>query len=176
VFGQGSGSMAIKDVLLIGNPVLRKISDPVADFDGELHEIMVDLKDTLTHLQEKMKIGRALAAPQVGCLKQVIYFQLPGQSFYLINPKILWKSKDTFDVWDSCFCFKVSFFVNIERYRKIRVQFTDENRESHVKGYSDDLSELFQHEIDHLYGVLATDHLKDNTKLIMREEWDRLYM
>jgi peptide deformylase len=65
----------IKSRWVITDVGLRKISSQVVDFGQELQEIIVDLKETFTHLQEKMKIGRALAAPQIGYLKQVIYSQ-----------------------------------------------------------------------------------------------------
>ena len=167
--------MAIKEVLLIGNPELRKKSNDINDFDKELNLIMQDLNDTLTYLQENKNIRRALAAPQIGYLKNVIYYQQPDLSFYMINPKIIWKSKQIINVWDSCFSFNVAFFVNIKRYKKIKIEFRDVNNKLVNKEYNNDLSKLFQHEIDHLNGILATDYLEDNHNLIMREEWERKY-
>ena len=64
--------MAIREVLLIGNPDLRKKSTDINDFNKELNIIMKDLYDTLTYLQENKNIGRALAAPQIGYFKNVI--------------------------------------------------------------------------------------------------------
>lgn len=159
----------------MGNPKLREESSEIVDFDIELKEIVQDLKDTLTHLQKTKKIGRALAAPQIGYMKKVIYMQTPQRSFVMVNPKIRWKSEEMFNVWDSCFSFDVAFFVKIERHKSIKVEYQDEKGESKIEEFSDDLSELFQHEIDHLYGILATDHLKDVTQIIMREEWEGKY-
>ena len=136
---------------------------------------MIDLKDTLTYLQKHKKIGRALAAPQIGYFKKVIYFQMPKLSFYMINPEITKKSRELINVWDSCFSFDVAFFVNIKRNKKITIEYKDENYNFIKKEYNNDLSELFQHEIDHLNGILATDYLKDNKKIILREEWKRRY-
>ena len=165
--------MVIKDVLLLGNPKLREKSVDEIDFNEDLNTNLKDLKDTLTYLQKTKKIGRAIAAPQIDILKKIIYFQLPNKSFYMINPIIKWKSEEIMDVWDSCFSFDIAFFVEIQRYRKIRVDFQDMNGNWNTEDFSDDLSELVQHEVDHLYGVLATDYLKDGKKIIMRSEWER---
>jgi peptide deformylase len=166
--------MAIIDVLLIGNTKLRQESSEVIDFNLELKEIIQDLKDTLIHLQETKKIGRGLAAPQIGHMKKVIIFQLPERSFVMVNPKIVWKSEEMFQVWDSCFCFEVAFFVQVERYKSIQIEYQDENGNIKKEEFDGDLSELVQHEIDHLYGILATDLLKNVTKIMMRDEWEKM--
>lgn len=165
--------MAIKDVLLLGNPKLREKSVDEIDFNENLNTNLKDLKDTLTYLQDTKKIGRAIAAPQIGLLKKIIYFQLPNKSFYMINPKITWKSEEIMDVWDSCFCFDVAFFVELQRHKKIRVDYQDMMENWNTEEFFDDLSELVQHEVDHLHGVLATDYLKDGKKIVMRNEWER---
>lgn len=78
-------------------------------------------------------------------------------------------------MWDSCYSFDVAFFVGIERHKSVEVEYQDENGELLVERFSDDLSELLQHEIDHLHGVLATDHLKNAKKIISREEWEKRF-
>ncbi|RKD30010.1 peptide deformylase [Thermohalobacter berrensis] len=165
--------MAIKDVLMIGNPELRKKSTRIQDFNNQLEIIIQDLKDTLTFLQKTKKIGRALAAPQIGYKKRVIYYKLTNREIIMVNPEIIEKSKEMFEVWDSCFSFDVAFFVKIKRHKKIKVRYQDEKGNEKIEEFSDDLSELFQHEIDHLYGILATDHLENNKNIIMRSEWEK---
>jgi peptide deformylase len=165
--------MTVKDVLLLGNPKLREKSSKVKNFKSEIQENLKNLSDTLHSLQKEKRIGRALAAPQIGWMKKVIYYNLPEESFFMINPEILWKSKDVIDVWDSCFCFDVSFFIEIKRHKEIKVQYLDKEGNKKSEDFSDDLSELVQHEIDHLNGVLATDHLEDPSKIVMRNEWER---
>ncbi|MBI4453402.1 peptide deformylase, partial [Candidatus Woesearchaeota archaeon] len=151
--------MAIKLVLMIGNQKLRKKSAQVTNFDNvskvdkQFKTILIDLKDTLTHLQKTKKIGRALAAPQIGYLKKIIFMQTLEKTFYMINPVITWKSNEMFEVWDSCFSFGVYFFVKIKRHKKIIVEYKDENGTFKKEEFEDDLSELFQHEIDHLDGI-----------------------
>ncbi|MFW9994357.1 MAG: peptide deformylase [Candidatus Odinarchaeota archaeon] len=167
--------MAIKEVLMIGNPELREKSAEITSYGEELQEVMQDLKDTLMYLQETKKIGRALAAPQIGYLKKVIYYGLPDNPFFMVNPEITWKSEEKFRTWDSCFSFDVAFFVEIERYKRITIEYQDEKGIKHVKEFSNDLSELVQHETDHLEGVLATDHLTDVKQIILRQEWEQRY-
>ena len=162
---------------MIGNPKLREKSSKVTDFKEELQEIIQDLKDALKHLQETKKIGRALAAPQIGYMKQVIYYGLPDKllPFPMVNPKITFKSKEKFWVWDSCYSFDVAFFVQILRHKKIRVEYQNEKGELVVDEFIGKMSELVQHEADHLEGVLATDHLTDVKKIISRQEWEKRY-
>ncbi len=164
--------MTVKQVLMIGNPKLRLKSSEITKFNEELEGIISDLKDTLAYLQKTKKIGRGLAAPQLGYMKKVIYFGLPNNPFTMINPKINWKSKEKFRVWDSCFSFDVAFFVEIERHRAVEIEYSDQNGNQIVQKFENDLSELVQHETDHLNGILATDHLTDVKKIILRQEWE----
>lgn len=163
------------EIVLLGNPNLRKKSDKVTDFTKDLKPILENLKDSLTKIQEATGMGRGIAAPQLGYLKKVVYIQMPERSFYLVNPEILWRSYETFDVWDSCFSMKGAFFVKIQRNKKIRVRYQDENGKVHIEEFSDSLSELLQHETDHLEGIVCTDHLKDAKDIVMREEWEKRY-
>ncbi len=165
--------MAKKEVLLLGHPKLREESSKITDFEKELASIVEDLKDTLTHLQREKGTGRALAAPQIGYTKKVVYVQMPQETIVLVNPEIVDKSEETFWVWDNCFSFDMAFYVKIPRFKEIKVEYQNSDGEPIRRRFRDDLSELLQHEIDHLHGVLATDHLTDNRHIIMRQEWEK---
>ena len=160
---------------MLGNPKLREVSSNVDNFDGSLKENFQDLKDTLTYLQETKKIGRAIAAPQIGIMKNIVFFRLSDKTFYMINPKITWKSEGLINVWDSCFSFDIAFFVEILRHKSIKVEYQDEKGYQIYEEFYRDLSELVQHEIDHLHGILEIDHLRDPKKIIMRSEWERRF-
>ena len=166
--------MAIKEVLMLGDPALREKSKPVKEFTQEIQEVVSDLKDTLMHLQQEKGLGRALAAPQIGYQKKIIYANLPDEEIVMINPTIIDQSDEMMELWDSCFSFNVDFFVKVKRHRWITVKYTDESRKQNLRKFSDDLSELFQHEIDHLYGIMATDKMVDEKSIIMRSEWEKL--
>jgi len=166
--------LAVKEVLLLGNPFLREKADEVEKLSENLEKIIEDLRDTLLNLQEKHKIGRALAAPQIGYQKQVIYYNQAGEELILVNPRITEKSPEKFSVWDSCFSFDVAFFVRVSRHRRIKVEFKDGKGRDKTLEFNDDFSELFQHEIDHLEGILATDYLENKRDIIMRKEWEKI--
>ena len=137
--------------------------------------MLIDLKDTLTWAQSHYGMGRAAAAPQIGYLKRVVCVQMLERSFYLVNPRIVRRSEETFEVWDSCFSMEAAFFVKIPRSREITVKYRDEGGGSHVEEFRDDMSELLQHEIDHLDGVMCSDHLRDPRDIVMKPEWMKRY-
>ncbi|HNX28934.1 MAG TPA: peptide deformylase [Syntrophomonadaceae bacterium] len=165
--------MAVKEVLMLGNPLLREVSDDVADFNGELVKIIKDLEDTLLFLQRSKGTGRALAAPQIGYTRKVILYKTPETKLIMVNPEIIYKSAEMFEVWDSCYSFDLAFYIKISRHVSIDVSYLDEKGKRKIYTFNDDLSELFQHEIDHLYGILATDYLNDNRQIMMKSELDK---
>ncbi|MGE0089360.1 MAG: peptide deformylase [Bacteroidales bacterium] len=167
--------MAVKEILLLGNPILREKSEQVKVFDDKLNDIINDLRDTLIDFQLRMKTGRGIAAPQIGVLKKIVYVNLPNRSFALINPEIVSHSSETFKVWDSCFSFDVAFYILVERFKSITIKYQTPKGEFVTETFINDMSELLQHEIDHLHGILATDYLKEKDQIIMREEWERKF-
>ena len=166
--------MVIRDTVLLGDPRLREVSEHVI-FDKKLPQILENLKDTLTEHQRIYGMGRGLAAPQIGYNKRIVYVQTPVFTGYLINPYIVWRSSDGFEVWDSCFSMEAKFFVKINRSKSIKVKYIDEFKEFHNETFSDDMSELLQHEIDHLDGIICSDHLRDPKNIVMRQEWEKRY-
>jgi len=167
--------MVVREILLVGNPLLREKSEYVTLFGSELQPALEDLRDTLTRYQEINGSGVGIAAPQLGYLKRVVRIQTPDCTSFLVNPEIVWRSDEIFDVWDTCFSFKEEFFVKIRRHRKIRVEYQDEKGQRHVKEFADGMSELLQHELDHLDGIMCSDHLEDPKDIAMREEWEKRY-
>ncbi len=168
--------MAVKRIRLIGDPVLRKKSKPVKKSEKRLVKKLVkDLKDTLLDFRERKKYGRGIAAPQLGVLKRVIFIRFKGRDYAIINPRIVKKSKRKFKLWDSCFSFDIAFFVRVERHWSVTVQYLDENFEKKELKASGDLSELLQHEIDHLSGVLATDRMVSRKGIISLQEYKKRF-
>jgi peptide deformylase len=166
--------VSVKSILMIGNELLRKKTESV-DFEKDpVDRYIRDLRDTLRHTQRKKRIGRAIAGPQIGCLKRIVYTETKEKRIIMINSRIVKKSPDTFEVWDSCFSADLAFFGKTLRHRAISVEYTNESGEQIRENFTDDMSELFQHEIDHLEGILFTDRIIDN-QIIMRSEWEKLY-
>jgi len=69
----------------------------------------------------------------------------------------------------------MAFFVLVDRYYRIRVEYLDQGGKRQVIDAENELSELLQHEIDHLDGILATDRMKDVKKIMMRQEWEKTF-
>ena len=166
--------MAIREVLQFGHPLLREPAADVSNFDSEsTRRIMEDLRDTLHDLQRIHHMGGGLAAPQIGSSTRIVYVNARGRSFFLLNPEIIDHSEEIFDVWDFCFSAKASFLAQIERYRKITVEYRNENGDARREDFEGYFSELLQHEIDHLYGRLFIDRITRPETITMVEEWDR---
>lgn len=170
--------MAVKSILQLGDPRLREIAQPVEDPSApEVAALVQDLADTLAHWRAATGYGRGIAAPQLGVPLRVVFLQLPGEKPWpLINPEILEPSEEKIVVWDACLSF-LSIFMQVERHREITVSYQDlrgENRGFHA-GDDRNLSELLQHEIDHLDGILAVYRITDIKTLCTREEFEKRY-
>ena len=168
----------IKPILQLGNQLLRErcveVEDPSAP---EVLELVRDLADTLAHWRAETGYGRGIAAPQIGVLQRVIFLKLPGQEPWpLINPEIVKRSQGKIIVWDACLSF-LSIFMQVERHREITVRY--QNLKGEVltveAGEDRNLSELLQHEIDHLEGILAIDRVIDVKTICTREEFEKRY-
>lgn len=168
--------MPIRPVLQLGDPILRQAAAPVVDARSrEIRELVQDLEDTLAHWRSKTGYGRGIAAPQIGVLQRVIFLKLPGaEPWPLINPEIIERSAEKIIVWDACLSF-LSIFMQVERHRTITVRY--QNLEGEViefaAGEEKNLSELLQHEIDHLDGILAIDRVVDVKTICTREEFEK---
>src|SRR5215470_9547849 len=170
--------MPVRTVLQLGNPILREKCARVADpTSSELRGLVGDLADTLAHWRGETGYGRGIAAPQIGILQRVIFLKLPGaEPWPLINPEIIRRSEEKIVVWDACLSF-LSIFMQVERHREIKVRYlTPEGETVEVEaGEERDLSELLQHEIDHLDGILAIDRVTDVKTIVTREEFEKRY-
>jgi peptide deformylase len=170
--------VAVKTILQLGDPGLREVAARVVDPAApEIRSLVTDLADTLAHWRASTGYGRGIAAPQIGVARRVIYLHLPGaEAWPLVNPEITWRSAEKIVVWDACLSF-LSIFMQVERHREIVVRYQDLRGEwKEVRaGEERNLSELLQHEIDHLDGVLAVDRITDIRTMCTREEFEKRY-
>jgi len=170
--------MPVRPILQLGNPTLRQKAIAVADpRSSEIHNLVRDLADTLAHWRSTTGYGRGIAAPQLGELQRVIFLQLPdAESWPLINPQIIERSAETIIVWDACLSF-LSIFMQVERHRQVTIRYQNLEGDTLEFEAGDDrnLSELLQHEIDHLDGILAIDRVIDLKTICTREEFERRY-
>ena len=163
--------MAIRPVLQLGNPVLRMVAEPVRDpASPEVAATIADLRDTLGHWWATTTYGRGIAAPQIGVLRRIVLLDV-DRPWTLINPEIVERSRETMVVWDACLSF-LSIFFQVMRHCWIDVRYQDESGEWHELRADGELSELLQHEIDHLDGILALDRITDVRTICVCEEFE----
>lgn len=170
--------MAIREVLQLGDPRLREIAHPVANpAVPDVAATVRDMADTLAHWRKTTSYGRAIAAPQLGIRQRIVFLKIPGlEPWPLINPEITSASTDKIIVWDGCLSF-LCIFMQVERHREITIRYQDLTGASHqiTAGPERDLSELLQHEIDHLDGILCIDRIVDMKTVCTREEFEKRY-
>ena len=159
--------MAAREILLLGNPRLYETSEPVLYTDlGSLRQVTSDLHDTLMEFRSRYGVGRAIAAPQIGVRKRMVYMHI-GEPTVFFNPTLDERSEEMFELWDDCMCFP-EFLVRVRRHVRCRIRFRNEQWEECELRLEGALSELLQHECDHLDGILATMRAIDGTSFAMK--------
>jgi peptide deformylase len=165
--------MSLERILKLGNPELYRVSDPVEKKDISSVIRYVELMDQIiTDFRLKYGAGRAIAAPQVGILKRFIYLRI-DKPYIIINPEIFDKSESMIELWDDCMSFP-DLMVKVRRHKSCRIKFFDEEWNQHEWLLEDDMSELLQHEYDHLDGILATQRAIDNRSFALRSEIENI--
>ncbi len=167
--------VAARRIRQLGDPVLREVSLPVCINHGESDiaaAVLEDLRDTLHEFQRMHGFGRGISAVQIGVPQRIVYMEVGGLSYCLINPAFEYKSEERFHLWDDCFSFP-DLLVWLERSENVCIRYTDERGGDQVLAATGSLAELIQHEMDHLDGVLAVDRALDNNSFCTREEWER---
>lgn len=145
----------LSDLLLLGDPRLYGKCEPVAETDLPLlPQVAADLRQVMAEVRAKYRFGRGIAAPQLGYMMRVIYLDTDRPRL-LVNPEITERSDDMFELWDDCMCFP-HLLVRVRRHWRITVAYLDETLTPQSWTVEGDLSELIQHEYDHLEGVLCT--------------------
>jgi peptide deformylase len=165
--------MPVREILLLGNPILRQSCNPVkAPRSDEVRSVISDLRDTLSDFRSRRGFGRGIAAPQIGVLQRIIVVN-SDYNGAMINPIIVKRSRKKFLLWDDCFSFP-DLLVHVERNNSIEVTFVDEQGKKKRLRAESSFSELLQHEIDHLDGVLSVDRAIDSKHIILRSEYEKL--
>jgi len=161
--------MAVKDILLLGNPLLYEVCQQVKKEELEdIKPVIQDLHDTLMDFREKFNYGRAIAAPQIGCMKRLIYMNI-DEPIVFINPILDILSADMFEIWDDCMSFP-DIIVKVKRHKKCHVSYRNLEWENQSLALEGSLSELIQHEVDHLNGILAVSRAVDSKSLALKSQ------
>lgn len=144
-----------REIVLLGNPALYEICDPVKKEElPALGSAVQDLHDTLFAFREQYHAGRAIAAPQIGVQKRMVYFFVE-KPIVFINPTLTFPDDEMMTVMDDCMSFP-HLLVKVLRHKRCTIHYRDLDWQEGSLDLEGDLSELLQHETDHLDGVLAT--------------------
>lgn len=161
--------MAVKKILLLGNPCLYKVCKPVQRNECRLVEIVVqDLHDTIMEFKLQNGFGRAIAAPQIGVNKRLVYMYV-DQPVVFINPVFGFLSDEMIALWDDCMSFP-DLLVKVRRHQRCRIYFQNESWEEQEMELNGSLSELLQHEVDHLDGILAIQRAVDSRSIVIKSQ------
>jgi peptide deformylase len=157
----------LEDILLLGDPRLYEVCEEVRKEElPSLQPVVQGMANTILEFRAKYGAGRAIAAPQLGVMKRLVVMNIDHPiAFY--NPVLFNESEEMMELWDDCMSFP-NLLVRLKRHRFCKMRFRDENWEEQVWDLKDDLSELLQHEIDHLDGILATTRAIDDQSLKWR--------
>lgn len=145
----------LADLLLLGDPRLYESCEPV--LKSELHLVpgwVADMDNVMKEIRRRYNFGRAIAAPQLGVMKRLIYMNI-DKPVVFINPELCDLSRDMFELWDDCMSFP-NLLVRVRRHQSLTIKYLDENWQQQTWKMDGALSELLQHEYDHLDGILCT--------------------
>ncbi|WP_339010040.1 peptide deformylase [Fusobacterium varium] len=157
-----------KEIILLGNEELYQISEPLKKDEIEnIKSIVQNLHDTLLDFREKYHAGRAIAAPQIGIKKRLLYMFIDKPVIF-INPVLEFPDDEMMEVLDDCMSFP-NLLVKVMRHKRCRIKYLDMNWEEQVISLEGDLAELLQHEYDHLNGILATMRAINNKSFIIKK-------
>lgn len=145
----------IHDILLLGDSRLYETCEPVEKDElafvpgwvQQLHEAMEDIRKVYG-------FGRGIAAPQLGIMKRLFYINL-DRPYVILNPELKNLSDEKFELWDDCMSFP-NLLVKVARHQSLTLEYLDENWKKQSLSVRGALSELIQHEYDHLDGILCT--------------------
>ncbi len=147
----------IKTILTNPNPVLRKTSQAVSNFEEKkVQETIQDLKETLRASKE----GLGLAAPQIGVNLRIFALDVDDALSIFINPKITHFSSKT-KLYDEGCLSVPGVWGKVKRSVKVVMKYYDEKGKKHKIKAKGLIAQAFQHEIDHLDGILFIDKMEN---------------
>ncbi|MDJ1157678.1 peptide deformylase [Chelatococcus sp. SYSU_G07232] len=150
--------MAIRPIVLIPDPRLKRVSEPVGPVTDEIRALAADMFETMYDAP-----GIGLAAIQIGVPKRLVVIDLAREGeekrpMVVIDPEILWTSEETNLHEEGCLSIP-EYYEEVERPARVRVRYRDLDDKVHEMEADGLLATCLQHEIDHLNGILFIDHL-----------------
>jgi peptide deformylase len=164
--------MAVREIVKMGDPVLREVAEEVETFDDELRVLVRDMFETMYHAE-----GIGLAAPQIGLSRRVMVIDLrredeDDEQIALVNPRVTWKSDELAKQSEGCLSIPGLEEV-VERPAHVRVEGLDPHGNPVSMEAGDLLARALQHEIDHLDGILFLDRLSPLKRRMLMKKWKK---
>lgn len=165
-------AMALRPILVLPEPLLRKVSDPVPEVDAAVRALVDDMFETMYEAP-----GIGLAAIQIGVPKRIVTIDLarkeePPARQVFINPEIVWASEDLSSYEEGCLSIP-SLYEEVERPARIRVRYLDVDGKPQEIEADGLLATCLQHEIDHLEGKLFVDRLSRLKRERALKRWQK---
>ena len=155
-----SAAVTVHTILQLGHPVLRTPADPVTDFDKELRRLVADMARTMLDAP-----GAGLAAPQIGVGLRVFTYHEPHEGAgHVVNPTLEFPDDEFQDGAEGCLSIRGLSFERPRRQRVV-VRGCEQAGETQTVTASGFLARCFQHEVDHLDGVLYVDGLEPTERV-----------
>lgn len=155
--------MALRNIRLEGDPILRKISRPVEELTERISTLLDDMVETMNQAD-----GVGLAAPQVGVLRRIVTIDIGEGPMKIINPEFIETEGKYIDIEG---CLSVPNKAGtVERPERVKIKYLNENWEECVLEGTGLLAKAICHELDHLDGILYTDKVIEYVDLTAIEE------
>lgn len=151
--------MSVRPILILPDPRLRQVTEPVENFDDELKKTVEDMFETMYEAP-----GIGLAGPQIGYMKRVVVIDLADPEnpdsgkIAMVNPEIVEMSEETAISEEGCLSIP-ELYYEVERPAEVTVKYVTPEGEEVTRHATGKLAVCMQHEIDHLDGVLYIDYL-----------------
>ncbi len=151
--------MARRTILTSEKPILRMKAKPVQRVDHSIRKLLDDMVDTMRDAP-----GVGLAGPQIGEALRLVVVEYEEQLFTLVNPEITWYSREMVDDEEGCLSIP-GYRGVVPRYVAVKVRARDNKGKPTQIRADDHLARIFQHEIDHLDGILYPDRMAPGERL-----------
>jgi peptide deformylase len=168
-------------ILQLGHPHLRKTSTTVPDIENSQFQAFID-----SLIQHVIDVdGMGIAAPQVDVDKRLFIICCQPNSRYptapimeptvVINPEITWASVEMEKDWEGCLSLP-GIRGLVARHQKIKVNYFSQSGEAIETEYSGFIARVFQHELDHLNGIVFLDRVDNTHEIMMEAEWQKRFI
>lgn len=163
--------MAVREIRLLGDPVLRKVAEPVETVDDEVRRLMDDMLETMYDAD-----GVGLAAPQIGESRRVIVIDIRDPDvapFGLVNPVIVERSEELARGEEGCLSIPGLAEI-VERPASVVVEALDRDGNPTRIEAEGLLARALQHEVDHLDGILFFDRVSPLKRNMLLKRWRKI--